>query len=89
MRTVDMSQHEEVLIKFDQAVRSVLERVLGVPLSEAQWTQASIPAALGGIGLRQAALHGQATFPARSSEQRATTQSVGTPIACFQLVVIH
>ena len=67
-----MSQHEEVLIKFDQAVRSVLERVLGVPLSEAQWTQASIPAALGGIGLRQAALHGQAAFPARSSKRGNT-----------------
>ena len=72
MRTVDVSQHEEVLIKFDQAVRSVLERVLGVPLSEAQWTQASLPAALGGMGLNQAALHGQAAFPARSSKRGNT-----------------
>ena len=79
MRTVDVSKHEELLIKFDQAVRSgletpkatgsdaceplsPLERVLGVPLSQAQWGKASLPVALGGMRLRQAELHGPAAF---------------------------
>ena len=36
MRTVDIPQHEELLINFDKAVRSGLERVLGAPFSQAQ-----------------------------------------------------
>ena len=52
MRTVDVLQHEEVLINFDKAVPRGLERMLGAPLSQAQWTQASLPVALGEMVLR-------------------------------------
>ena len=62
MRTVDVSQHEEFLVRFDQAVRGALEGILGAPLTPAQWTQASLPLAMGGLGLRQAEQHGPAAY---------------------------
>ena len=56
MRTMEVSLHKEFLVSFDRAVRGALEGVLGAPLNSAQWTQTSLPIAMGrgGLGLRQA-----------------------------------
>ena len=57
LRAVDTSNHQEQLFKFDSMVRGALTRLLGSTLSDEQWAQASLPAAMGGLGLRSAADH--------------------------------
>ena len=43
LRTVDTTGHQELLERFDAAVRAALEGILGSPLSSSQWLQASLP----------------------------------------------
>ena len=43
MRTVDPQPHKDLMQRFDNAVRSGIERILGKPLNGKQWTQASLP----------------------------------------------
>ena len=62
MRTVDTSHHQQFRQSFDWAVRQALEAILGTPLTSSQWTQASLPVAKGGLGLRLADSHGAAAF---------------------------
>ena len=62
LRTVDTSQHQEVMQTFDTAVRSALEAILGAPLSPPQWDQASLPISMGGLGLRRAEVHGPGSY---------------------------
>ena len=38
-------------------IRGALSRILGATLTADQWTQASLPVAMGGLGLRSAADH--------------------------------
>ena len=63
MRTVDVLQHEEFLVRFNQAVRGAVEGILGAPLTQSQWTQASFPIGKVGLGLWQAVQHGPAAYP--------------------------
>ena len=62
LRTVDTSHHQQFRQSFDWAVRQALEAILGTPLTSLQWTQASLPVAKGGLGLRLADSHGAAAF---------------------------
>ena len=47
----------EPLPLFDSIIRGALAKVLGSPLTDVQWSQASLPVAMGGLGLRSAADH--------------------------------
>ena len=62
IRTVDTSQHSEIMETFDTAVRGALEATIGSPLSSAQWNQASLPIHMGGLGLLRATDHGPAAY---------------------------
>ena len=50
-RTTDTSVHREVWQEFDGLVHQALERILGAPLMDPQWDQASLPVSKGGFGL--------------------------------------
>ena len=67
MRTVDPRQHQGTLVKFDTAVRQSLERLLGVPLLDHQWLQATLPVSKGGLGLRSAEKHSPCAYTASLS----------------------
>ena len=62
LRTVDTTQHKDILGRFDASVKAALEAILGVPLPQLQWDQASLPVALGGLGLRKAENHASAAY---------------------------
>ena len=49
-----------LLCKFDSVIRGALSRLLGSTLTDTQWAQASLPAAMGGLGLRSAVDHAPA-----------------------------
>ena len=60
LRAVDTTDHQELLCKFDSVIRGALSRLLGSTLTDRQWAQASLPAAMGGLGLRSALVHAPA-----------------------------
>jgi hypothetical protein len=47
---------------FDGIIRDSLGIILGKPLTDRQWTQASLPVSLGGLGIRSAVAHATAAF---------------------------
>ena len=57
LRAVNTTDHQEPLSKFDSIIRGAICRILGSPLTDEQWAQASLPAAMGGLGLRSAVDH--------------------------------
>ena len=57
LRAVNTTEHQELLSEFDSIIRGALSRILGSPLTDEQWAQASLPAAMGGLGLRSATDH--------------------------------
>ena len=62
LRTVDTSGHQDIMEDFDTAVRGALEAILGCPLPPPQWSQASLPIHMGGLGLRRATDHGPGAY---------------------------
>ena len=57
LRAVNTAHHQEQLTEFDSIIRGALSRILGSPLTDEQWEQASLPVATGGLGLRSAVDH--------------------------------
>ena len=57
IRTVNPVHHEASMERFDSSFRESLERILGGPISDAKWKQASLPVSQGGLGLRSALSH--------------------------------
>ena len=51
LRTVDTSSHQPLLQEFDLVTREGLDRILGVPLTDVQWSQANLPVTLRGPGV--------------------------------------
>ena len=45
------------LLEFDGIIRDALSHLIGTPLTDLQWAQASLPVAMGGVGLRSAVDH--------------------------------
>lgn len=64
LRTVDTTDHQEVLTSFDSITRGALSRILGTPVTDSQWAQSKLPAAMGGLGLRAAADHAPVAYAA-------------------------
>ena len=64
LRTVDTSNHIDLLQDFDANTRESLTRILGCPLDERAWRQAKLPVGMGGLGLRGAKNHATAAHAA-------------------------
>ena len=80
MRAVDPRKHQGTLDKFDTSVRKSLERLLGVPLLDKQWMQATLPVSMGGMGLRSAEKHAPCAYTASlsaSADIRSEERRVG------------
>ena len=63
-RTVETSSHLEVLQEYNRVTREAISRIMGVPLTEQQWLQTTLPVSMGGLGLRSAEGHAPAAFAA-------------------------
>ena len=64
LRTVDTSAHQEPLIEYDRVTREALTRIMGSPLQDQQWSQATLPTSMGGLGLRSAVEHAPGAYAA-------------------------
>ena len=61
-RTTHPSLHAESMSRFDDLMREALGSVVGRPLEDKQWDQASLPVSKGGMGLRRGVLHSPASY---------------------------
>ena len=57
LRTLDTTEHGDLLETIDSITRGALCRILGSPVTDYQWAQAKLPVAVGGLGLRAAGDH--------------------------------
>ena len=62
LRALDTTDHQDLLKSFDSITRGALSRILGSPVTDDQWTQAKLPVAMGGLGLRAAEDHGSVAY---------------------------
>ena len=62
LRTVETTNHAEVLQEYDRVTREGISRIIGVPLTDHQWLQANLPVSMGGLGLRTAEDHAPSAF---------------------------
>ena len=76
IRTVNPVHHEASMERFDSSVRESLERILGGPISDAKWKQASLPVSQGGLGLRSALSHSAAAFISSFSDSQSIIEDI-------------
>ena len=76
LRALDTSVHTKQLKKFDSITRGALSRILGSAVSDAQWLQAKLPAAMGGLGLRAAEDHAPIAFATSLLSSKTLTQKL-------------
>ena len=62
LRAIDTTSFQEQLQAFDNIIRGALCRLLGTAVSDMQWAQASLPVAMGGLGLRSAVDHAPGAY---------------------------
>ena len=62
LRTVSTTEYQDILKELDQVTREGLTRILGTPFPDQQWSQAKLPVAMGGLGLRAEEDHAAAAF---------------------------
>ena len=64
LRTVDTTDHQPPLEEYNRITREALTRIMGSPLQDLQWSQASLPTSMGGLGLRSAVAHAPGAYAA-------------------------
>ena len=62
LRATNFKHHPLLLEKFDDGIRRAMEEVVGAPLDDAAYIQASLPINMGGMGLRRAVDHCSAAY---------------------------
>ena len=67
IRVVPAGFHEDAVGEFDASVRACFEQFTGLHPDDAQWTQATLSTASGGLGLRSLGPHSNAAFLASRS----------------------
>ena len=76
LRALDTSEYVEQLQTFDSITRGALSRILGSPVSDAQWLQAKLPVPMGGLGLRSAEDHAPIAFATSLLASKTLTQKL-------------
>ena len=61
LRTTQPS-HQDLWATFDDLIRDSLTHILGSGLNDQQWSQAQMPVAMGGLGLRSAETHSAGAY---------------------------
>ena len=74
MRTTPLHQWRDQAVSFDAKVRDTAETILGRPMSDRTYAQASLTPTLGGLGLRRAVEHADGAYAASWHESRATAR---------------
>ena len=80
-RTTHPSFHAPSMNRFDDMLREALGGVLGRPLTDSQWLQASLPVTMGGLGLRKASVHSPASYLTSVAHSLTLTSSILSPIS--------
>ena len=62
LRTTDPTNHYELWERYDNITRESISRILGTPLSDTEWRQATLPVSQGGLGLRASCDHAPAAY---------------------------
>ena len=75
LRSTNPLPHQDLWTSFDDLIRDTLTHILGSGISDTQWSQAQLPVAMGGLGLRSAAEHSVGAYI--SSVQSAETLKEG------------
>jgi hypothetical protein len=70
MRTTPLRQWKKQREQFDGMVRTVVERILGCPMSERTFAQAALTPKLGGLGLRKSVEHADLAYSASWHESK-------------------
>ena len=87
MRVTPPAAHVAALQQFDSRVRSTLEQLGGLQLTDRAWRQASLRVAAGGLGLRSAARHAPAAYIASASSCSEACAALWLPPAPAKPIV--
>ena len=79
MRTVPLHKWAVQAKTFDSMVRKAIERILGCPMSDMTFAQASLTPKLGGLGLRKTVEHADLAFFASWHESQRTAHESWVP----------
>ena len=78
MRTTPLAQWQQQAVQFDQMVRKAIESILGFPMNDETFAQASLTPCLGGLGLRKVIEHANFGFHASWVESQRTAKEEWT-----------
>ena len=81
MRTTPLDQWQEQASKFDGMIRAAAEKILGFPMDDPTFAQASLTPRLGGLGLRKVVEHADFAYHASWSEAQKVAKEEWTPPA--------
>jgi hypothetical protein len=76
LRTCSFHKVRKAIRNFDEAQRKTLEEILGGPLTNDQWSQASLPVKMGGMGLRTATSHATAAYLGSTTASKGLVKSI-------------
>ena len=76
MRTTPLPQWQEQAVKFDVMIRDAAEKILGFPMSDFTFAQATLTPTLGGLGLRRTVEHATGAFSASWYEAKRVSGEV-------------
>ena len=74
MRTTPLTQWQQQAEQFDQMMRKAIESILGFPMNDETFAQASLTPCLGGLGLRKVVEHANFAFHAGWVEAQRTAK---------------
>jgi hypothetical protein len=79
LRTCPSSLFTNALIRYDNIQREALSLIVGHPLNDLAWAQASLPVDMGGMGIRSALSHAPAAYIAsRFSSCQLVSKIIGS-----------
>ena len=81
MRTTPLDQWREQASKFDGMIRAAIEKILGFPMDDPTFAQASLTPRLGGLGLRKVVEHADLAYHASWYEAQKVAKEKWTPPA--------
>ena len=76
MRSTPLRQWKEQGARFDDLIRDAAEKILGFPMTDETYAQASLTPTLGGLGLRRTTEHADLAFSASWHESQETAAEV-------------
>jgi hypothetical protein len=76
LRTCDPIHHAASFRSFDGIIRDSLGIILGKTMDDHQWTQATLPVSMGGLGIRSAVAHAAASWTSSVAQTGPLVSSI-------------